>query len=152
MFQEHPLIARAKMWPMAECRCLALKLGSVSHWALGSVGSDTVTTLAWVSVTSNWGSQLPLKKHHSTAAILTIHSLRSIWRDLESLDESVCSSCFFPRHGYWLGVKEENCANLPSLPCTHQTHVSSQTPCRQDHNGPKRFMDEARNAFPALTG
>lgn len=35
-----------------------------------------------------------------------------------SSDESVCSSCFFPRHGHWLRVKEENCANLSSLP-TH---------------------------------
>lgn len=143
---------------MAECKCLALKLSCESlgfglSW-LRSPGLMCSPPSQFLPVCKLrvTGSQLPLKKHHSTTAILTIHNLQSIWRDLMSSDESVCSSCFFPRHSHWLRVKEENCANLSSLPHTRQTHVSSQAPCRQDHNGPKVFADEARNAFLALTG
>lgn len=61
----------------------------------------------------------------------------------------------FPLHSHWLRVKEKTCIHLPLLlPCTHQTHFSSQTPyyCIRIITDQSFFLDEARNAFLTLTG
>lgn len=69
-----------------------------------------------------------------------------------SSGESLCSSCCFPGIVVGSRWKGKLNANLLSLPCTHQTRVSSQTPIKTIVTDQRLFVDEARDASFALTG
>ena len=47
-------------------------------WANVARVVTPAAVIVYAEVTSKRGSQLPLKKHHSATAILTIHSLQSV--------------------------------------------------------------------------
>jgi len=54
------------------------QLQIIRLWATVAHVVAPAAVIAYAEVTHKGGSHLPLKKHHSTTAILTIHNLQSI--------------------------------------------------------------------------